>query len=96
MSDKQNFTMEMMTRREHDIELMQLVLKHNLTKRRAEYKLLIMYFKACNMLSRTRMVLSGADSDDSRTHDIPEIHDDAKRVSLWENHFEKLASTCKT
>jgi hypothetical protein len=85
--------LETLKRREHDIEIMQLLLKHNLIRKRAEYKLLIMYYKACNMLLKTKMMLSGIDSSGAETHGAPEIDSDSRRASLWEEHFEKLSSS---
>ncbi len=38
---------------------MELQLKHNLTKKRAESKLLIMYYKACNAISRAKLMMHG-------------------------------------
>jgi len=46
---------ETVKKRELDIEIMQLQLKHNLTKKRAESKLLIMYYKVCNAVSRAKL-----------------------------------------
>jgi hypothetical protein len=85
--------LETLKRREHDIEIMQLLLKHNLIRKRAEYKLLIMYYKACNMLLKTKIMLSGIDGSATETHSAPEIDSDSRRVSFWEEHFEKLSSS---
>ena len=92
MSEEQKQIVEMMKRREHDIEIMQLLLKHNLARKRAEYKLLVMYYKACNMISKAKLMMWGIDDNNIRTHQIPQNQSDNKRVSLWNEHFEKLAS----
>ncbi len=47
--------LETIRKRELDIEIMELQLKHNLTKKRAESKLLIMYYRACNAMSRAKL-----------------------------------------
>ncbi len=49
--------LETIKKRELDIEILQLQLKHNLTKKRAESKLIIMYYKACNTISRTKLMM---------------------------------------
>ena len=92
MSEEQKQIVEMMKRREHDIEIMQLLLKHNLTRKRAEYKLLIMYYKACNMISKAKLMMLGIDDNNIITHRTPQIHNNVKRVSLWDEHFGRLAS----
>jgi hypothetical protein len=51
--------LETIKERELDIEIMQLQLKHNLTKKRAESKLMIMYYKACNAISRAKLAMYG-------------------------------------
>lgn len=56
--------LEIIRKRELDIQIMKLQLKHNLTKKRAESKLLIMYYKACNAISRAKLVMHGIDSYD--------------------------------
>ncbi len=91
MSAEQNRIAKMMERREHDVEIMQLLLKHNLTRKRAQFKLLIMYYKACNRLSKAKLMMLGSDDNNVRTDHIPQIHNDSKRVSLWDEHFERLA-----
>jgi hypothetical protein len=62
---------EAIRRRELDIEIMQLQLKHNLTKKRAESKLMIMYYKACNAVSRAKLVMYGINDHDIKTPDQP-------------------------
>lgn len=46
---------ETIRKRQLDIEIMQLQLKHNLVNKRVESKLLIMYYKICNATSRAKM-----------------------------------------
>jgi hypothetical protein len=59
MSEDPKQILETIRKRELDIEIMQLQLKHNLTKKRAESKLLIMYYKACNAMSRAKLMMYG-------------------------------------
>lgn len=92
MSEEQKQIVEMMKRRKQDIEIMQLLLKHNLTKKRAECKLLIMYYKACNMMSKAKLMMSGTDDNDIRTPRIPQTHRDIEQVCRWYEHFERRAS----
>jgi hypothetical protein len=92
MSEEQKQIVEEIKRREQDIEIMQLLLKHNLTKKRAEYKLLIMYYKACNMISKAKLMMSGIDDDGIRTLHSPPIHKDIKQACLWDEHFKRRAS----
>ena len=92
MSVEQKQIVEMMKRREQDIEIMQLLLKHNLTKKRAEYKLLIMYYKACNVISKAKLMMLGTDDNDIRTPHIPQTHKDIKQVCRWYEQFERRAS----
>ena len=94
MSEEQKHIVELMKRREQDIEIMQLLLKHNLTRKRAEYKLLIMYYKACNMISKAKLVMLGVDDNNVRTHHSLQVHSrhDIKRVSLWDEHFQRQSS----
>jgi len=63
--------LEAIRRRELDIEIMQLQLKHNLTKKRAESKLLIMYYKACNAVSRAKLMMYGINDHDVKTPNPP-------------------------
>jgi hypothetical protein len=92
MSEEQKQIVEMIKRREQDIEIMQLLLKHNLTRKRAEYKLLIMYYKACNMISKAKLAMIGIDGNEIRTSHIPQTPKDVKQLSMWYEHFEKRAS----
>lgn len=92
MSEDQRQTVGMMKRREYDIEIMRLLLKHNLARNRAECKLLIMYYKACNMVSRVKLRMLGIDDDNGEAPRTPEMENDVKRMSLWDEHFERLAS----
>ena len=92
MSEDQRQAAEVMKRREYDIEIMQLLLKHNLARNRAECKLLIVYYKTCNMISRVKLRMCGIDDDDGEAQRTPEMDDNIKRVSLWDEHFERLAS----
>lgn len=93
MPEDQRQAVGMMKRREYDIEIMQLLLKHDLTRNRAECKLLIMYYKACNMMSRVKLRMWGVDDDNGEAQRTPEMDDSIKRLSLWDEHFERLAST---
>ena len=61
--------LETIRKRELDIEIMELQLKHRLTKKRAESKLLIMYYKACNAISRAKLMMHGICG-----HDIKELN----------------------
>ena len=94
MLEQQEQIVEMMKRREQDIEIMRLLLKHKLTTKRAEYKLLIMYYKACNMISKAKLTMSGVDDNNIRTHPSLQARtrNDIKRVSLWDEHFQRQAS----
>jgi len=92
MSEDQGQAVGMMKRREYDIEIMQLLLKHNLARNRAECKLLIMYYKACNMISRVKLRMWGIDDDNGEVQRTPEMDNNIKRMSLWDEHFERLAS----
>ncbi|MDH5783613.1 MAG: hypothetical protein OEZ35_08155 [Candidatus Bathyarchaeota archaeon] len=92
MSEEQKQIVEMMKSREQDIEIMQLLLKHNLTKKRAEYKLLIMYYKACNVMSKAKLMMSRIDDNGIGVHHIPQIHNDIKQASLWYERLERRAS----
>ncbi len=92
MSEEQKQIFEMMKRREQDIEIMQLLLKHNLTKKRAEYKLLIMYYKACNVMSKAKLMMSRIDDNNIGAHHKLQTHIDIKQESLWYEHLERRAS----
>ena len=92
MSEEQKQIVEEMKRREQDIEIMQLLLKHNLTKKKAEYKLLIMYYKACNVISKAKLMMLGNDDNDIRTPRFPKTTKDIKQASLWYEQYERRAS----
>ncbi len=92
MSEEQKQIVETMKRREQEIEMMQLLLKHNLTKKRAEYKLLIMYYKACNVISKAKLMMSGSDEHDIRTHQVSRTPNDITQASLWLERLERRAS----
>lgn len=92
MAEEHRQIAEEMKRRDHDIELMELLLKHRLTKKRAEYKLMIMYYKACNALSKAKLMMKGVDDNPVKTSGIRNTPDDVKQVSLLYELFEKRAS----
>lgn len=92
MSEEQKQIVEEMKKREQDIKIMQLLLKHKLTKKRAEYKLLIMYYKACNIISKAKLTMSGIDTDNIRTLHSPQIPNNIKQVHPWVEYLEKRAS----
>jgi len=92
MSEEQKQIVDMMKRRDQDIEIMQLLLKHNLTKKRAEYKLLIMYYKACNVMSKAKLMMSRIDDNGIGLRRIPQTPKDIKQASLWYEHLERQAS----
>ena len=95
MSEEQKRIVEEIRRREQDIEIMKLLLKHRLTKKRAEYKLLIMYYKACNVMARAKLAVSGIINNDVRVPSIPKAsltRDDAGEVWLWDEKLQRRAS----
>ncbi len=71
MSEDSTQILETIRKRELDIEIMQLQLKHNLTKKRAESKLLIMYYKACNAMSRAKLMMYGINGYDIKAPQPP-------------------------
>jgi len=71
MSEDSRQILETIRRRELDIEILQLQLKHNLTEKRAESKLMIMYYKACNAISRTRLMVYGINGYDVKAPQPP-------------------------
>jgi len=80
--------------RELDIEIMELQLKHGLTKKRAESKLLIMYYKACNAVSRAKLVVHEIAGHDIRELNQPSspnpVNGDAvQRIDSWDDHPPK-------
>lgn len=64
--------LETIRKRELDIEIMQLELKHNLTKKRAESKLLIMYYKACNTISKAKLMMHELNGYDLKAPQPPQ------------------------
>lgn len=92
MSQEHKQILEVMKRRDQDIDILQLLLKHNLTRKRAEHKLLIMYLKVCNMISKARLRMLGIDNSDIEVSHTHRIKNDIRRTSLWDEHFERLAS----
>ena len=75
--------LETIRRRELDIEIMELQLKHNLTKKKAESKLLIMYYKACNAISRAKLMMYGIKGYDVKAPQPP------NSVDPWNDHHQK-------
>jgi hypothetical protein len=71
MSEDAKQILETIRRRELDIEILELQLKHKLTKKRAESKLLIMYYKASNTISRAKLMMHGIDSDNIKAPQHP-------------------------
>ncbi len=63
--------LESIRKRGLDIEILQLQLKHDLTKKRAESKLLIMYHKACNAISRAKLMMYGINGYDIKAPQPP-------------------------
>ncbi|MFQ6116457.1 MAG: hypothetical protein ACE5NG_20550 [bacterium] len=94
MLEKPEQILKTIRRRELDIEIMELQLKHGLTKRRAESKLLIMYYKACNAVSRAKLMMHGIYG-----HDIKELNPPSppkpvdsnavQRMDPWNDHHQK-------
>jgi len=94
MLKKHEQILETIKRRELDIEIMELQLKHGLTKKRAESKLLIMYYKACNAMSRAQLMMHGITG-----HDIKELTSPSSpnpvnsnaihRIDPWNDHQQK-------
>ena len=75
--------LETIGKRELDIEIMELQLKHRLTKKRAESKLLIMYYKACNAVSRTKLMIHKIDGYDIKAPQPP------NSVDPWNDQHQK-------
>jgi hypothetical protein len=94
MLKKPKKILETIRRRELDIEIMELQLKHGLTKKRAESKLLIMYYKACNAISRAKLMMHGVTG-----HDIKELNPPSSpnpvdnnaihTIDPWDDHQQK-------
>ncbi|MGQ9461078.1 MAG: hypothetical protein ACUVRA_07600 [Candidatus Bathyarchaeaceae archaeon] len=92
--EKPEQILEAIRRRELDIEIMELQLKHGLTKKRAESKLLIMYYRACNAVSRAKLVVHGIAGHDIREFNPPSsphpVNGDAvQRIDSWVDHQQK-------
>jgi len=92
MSEEQKQIVETIKQREQDIEIMQLLLKHNLTKKKAEYKLLIMYYKACNALSKAKLMIMRSDDKNMRAPHTSLIHNDTNQAYRWYERIERQAS----
>jgi len=75
--------LETIKKHELDIEILQLQLKHNLTKKRAESKLVIMYYKACNAISRTKLMMHGINGHEIKAPQPP------NPVDPWNDHHQK-------
>lgn len=75
MSEDARQILKTIRERELDIEIMQLQLKLNLTKKRAESKLLIMYYKACNAMSRAKLMVHGINGDKIKAPQPPNSPD---------------------
>jgi len=94
MPEEPEQILEKIRRRELDIEIMELQLKHGLTKKRAESKLLIMYYKACNAVSRAKLMMHGITSHEIKEPDLPNspnpVNSDAtQRIDPWNDHQKK-------
>jgi len=92
--EKPEQILETIRRRELDIEIMELQLKHGLTKKRAESKLLIMYYKACNAMSRAKLVVHGIAGHDIKELSTPNppgpVNNNAiHRMDPWDDHHQK-------
>ncbi len=83
MSEDSGKILETIKKRELDIEIMQLQLKHNLTKKRAESKLLIMYYKACNAMSRAKLTMYRINGYDIKAPQPPNL------AVEWKDHRQK-------
>ena len=91
MLEKPEQILEKIRRRELDIEIMELQLKHGLTKKRAESKLLIMYYKACNTISKAKLMMHGITGHDIKEPDPPNPvkGNDINRIDPWSDHKQK-------
>ncbi len=83
MSEDLGKILETIKKRELDIEIMQLQLKHNLTKKRAESKLLVTYYKACNAISRAKLMMHRINGYDIKAPQPPDL------VGEWKDHRQK-------
>jgi len=86
MLEEHEQTLGAIKRRELDIEILQLQLKHNLTKKRAESKLLIMYYKACNAISRAKLMVHGVNGNDVKAPDAP---NPPAQIDPWDDRHQK-------
>lgn len=94
MLEKPEQILETIRRRELDIEIMELQLKHGLTKKRAESKLLIMYYKACNAVSRAKLMMHGITGYDIKELNPPNSPNPVnsnviQRMDPWNDHRQK-------
>jgi len=91
MLKKPKKILETIKRRELDIEILELQLKHGLTKKRAESKLMIMYYKACNAVSRAKLMMHGITGHDIKEPDLPNPlkGNDINRIDPWDDHHQK-------
>jgi len=94
MVEKPEQILETIRRRELDIEIMELQLKHGLTKKRAESKLLIMYYKACNAMSRAKLMMHGITGHEIKEPNLPDSPDPVNsnathRIDPWDDHHQK-------
>jgi len=91
MPEEPKQILETIKRRELDIEIMELQLKHGLTKKRAESKLMIMYYKACNALSRAKLMMHGINGYNIKAPDPPNPvkGNDINRIDPWNDHQQK-------
>lgn len=86
--------LETIRRRELDIEIIELQLKHGLTKKRAESKLMIMYYKACNTVSRAKLMVHGIYGHDIKERNPPSSPDPVNNNAIqimdpWNDHRQK-------
>jgi len=94
MLEKPEQILETIKRRELDIEILELQLKHGLTKKRAESKLMIMYYKACNTMSRAKLMMHGITGHDIKEFNTPNPpnpvnSNDVHRIDPWNDHQQK-------
>lgn len=75
MSEDPKQILEAIKKRRLDIEIMQLQLKHNLTRKRTESKILIMYYKACNTISKAKLVIQRINDHNIKAPQPPDLAD---------------------
>ncbi|MGD8506708.1 MAG: hypothetical protein PVF15_08605 [Candidatus Bathyarchaeota archaeon] len=92
MSKERKQIIETMKRREQDIRIMELLLKHKLTKKRAECKLQIMYYKACNVIAKAKLTMLGASDNYIRAPHILQSPHNITQMHQWFEQTEKRAS----